>query len=247
MTPEYKGLQCDSSASHRQNHKLCIWTLLCGQVWVWHCRIQGESWPCFLVSTQCGCILFAVQYCCGWSCGTPDWSAGHVVCAVISDVHRTLRSHRSLPLGEMEFVGVCVCVLEKNWLFYFSRTSHLPPPVSLSTHSLQSHEHITWPLPCYFMLCYASPVPCVVYGSQRSGFLVQYTAESSHFCQTCIMFTSSAFNGATWHCLFLQTEDLFNLNLLGCHICTCHTYHIIISTIFDHTDSTSSTLWLGSG
>lgn len=36
----------------------------------------------------------------------PDWSAGRVVCAVISDVHTTLRSHRSLPPGEME---VCVC------------------------------------------------------------------------------------------------------------------------------------------
>lgn len=162
MTPEYKGLQCDSSASHRQNHKLCIWTLLCGQVWVWHCRIQGESWPCFLVGTQCGCILFAVQYCCGWSCGTPDWSAGHVVCAVISDVHRTLRSHRSLPLGEMEFVCVCVCVRKKLvilLLTYFS-----PASSSLTVNSLATvtwAHYLTVAMLFYAMLCIPRALCCL--------------------------------------------------------------------------------------
>ena len=242
MTPEH--LQCGSNAGRRQNHKLCVLHVI---MWPSVSVTLPDSgrvlalFPCrhtvWLYLVCCTVLLWVIM----WNPRLERWPC--CVCAVISDVHRTLRSHRSLPLGEMEFVCVCfrecvcvcvcvpVCVLE-NWLFYFSRTSHLPPPVSLSTHSLQSHEHITWLLLCYFMLCYASPVLCVVYGSQWSGVPVRYTAESSHFCQTCIMFISFAFNGASWHCLFLQTEDLFNLNLLGCHICTCHSYHIINSTVF---------------
>lgn len=71
----------------------------------------------------------------------PDWSSGHVVCAVISDVHTTLRSHRSLPPGEMEVCvcfracpRVCECVTARSWLFC-SHTSQLPPSHLLSTDS----------------------------------------------------------------------------------------------------------------
>lgn len=56
----------------------------------------------------CTVLLWVIMW-------NPDWSAGRVVCAVISDVHRTLRSHRSLPLREMggEEEGV-VCVLDSR-------------------------------------------------------------------------------------------------------------------------------------
>lgn len=81
------------------------------------CDIAGFSGipgllPClytlWLYLVCCTVLLWVIMW-------NPDWCAGHVVCAVISDVHRTLRSHRSLPLGEMEFVcvrewGVCLCV-----------------------------------------------------------------------------------------------------------------------------------------
>lgn len=87
------------------------------------CDIAGFSGipgllPCLytlcLYLVCCTVLLWVIMW-------NPDWCAGHVVCAVISDVHRTLRSHRSLPLGEMEFVcvreqGVCVCVREREKL-----------------------------------------------------------------------------------------------------------------------------------
>lgn len=47
----------------------------------------------------------------------PDRSAGHAVCAVISDAHTTLRSHRSLPPGEVGGVSERARVTARNWLF----------------------------------------------------------------------------------------------------------------------------------
>lgn len=106
-----------------------------------------EVLACFLVCTQCGCILFAVQYCCGWSCGTQTGALA-LLCVLSSQMcteHWGVTDH--YPSGRWSLcVYVCVCVQErereKSWLlFYFSRTSHLPSSALLSTASLGT---ITW-------------------------------------------------------------------------------------------------------
>lgn len=104
------------------------------------CDIAGFSGipgllPCLytlcLYLVCCTVLLWVIMW-------NPDWCAGHVVCAVISDVHRTLRSHRSLPLGEMEFV--CVREKERSWLLFYSSRSEIPPSALLSA----CLDTITW-------------------------------------------------------------------------------------------------------
>lgn len=93
---------------------------------------------CFLVCTHCGCILFAVQYCCGWSCGTQTGALA-VLCVLSSQMcteHWGVTDH--YPSGRWS-VCVCVCAWgrekeidrEKGAGCYF--TSHV-----LLTYLLQS-------------------------------------------------------------------------------------------------------------
>lgn len=92
--------------ARKQNAFVCYYVSECDTV-----RFSESAglFPClytvWLYLVCCTVLLWVIMW-------NPDWSAGHVVCAVISDVHRTLRSHRSLPLREMEFV--CVCQRERE-------------------------------------------------------------------------------------------------------------------------------------
>ena len=172
MTPEH--LQCGSNAGRRQNHKLCVLHVI---MWPSVSVTLPDSgrvlalFPCrhtvWLYLVCCTVLLWVIM----WNPRLERWPC--CVCAVISDVHRTLRSHRSLPLGEMEFVcvcfRVCVCVcvcacvcfrkLVILLLTYFS-----PASSSLAVNSLATvtwAHYLTVAVLFYAMLCIPRALCCL--------------------------------------------------------------------------------------
>ena len=96
-------------------------------------------------------------------------------------------------------VRACVCVRKKLvilLLTYFS-----PASSSLAVNSLATvtwAHYLTVAMLFYGMLCIPRALCCLWLPAVRLSHPIH--------CQTCIMFISSAFNGATWHCLFLQNR-----------------------------------------